>query len=197
MRKIGITGLIGSGKSFVGNILRERGYRVLDADVAVHDLYRDSNDLRAVVRCAFGPYCLTQDGVNRQFFADLIFKDSDARRRLEALVDPYLAQTALDFFDEREFPSEKGVRFFEAALMHRLPEVSESLDEVWEVTASEGVRLKRLVSRGISQVDAYRRIETQRSNPPFEHPHIRKINNDGDPDLLVAAVLDALENPLK
>ena len=99
MRKIGIVGSIGAGKSFVGTLLRDRGFRVMDADEVVHELYRTSNDLRAVIRCAFGPYCLTQDGVNREFFADLIFRDSDARRRLESLVYPYLTQAVLDFFE--------------------------------------------------------------------------------------------------
>ena len=47
MVKIGITGSIGSGKSFVGELLRERGFRVLDADRQVHELYRDSKELRA------------------------------------------------------------------------------------------------------------------------------------------------------
>lgn len=194
MRKIGIVGSIGAGKSFVGTLLRDRGFRVMDADDVVHELYRTSNDLRAVIRCAFGPYCLTQDGVNREFFADLIFRDSDARRRLESLVYPYLTQAVLDFFEEPERPSERGIRFFSAALLDRVPEIVKVLDEIWAVTAPEDIRLKRLVARGLSEDDARRRMETQRMNALPSHPNIRVVENVSDEGALWAQIADILGN---
>ena len=194
MRKIGIVGSIGAGKSFVGTLLRDRGFRVKDADEVVHELYRTSNDLRAVIRCAFGPYCLTQDGVNREFFADLIFRDSDARRRLESLVYPYLTQAVLDFFEEPERPSERGIRFFSAALLDRVPEIVKVLDEIWAVTAPEDIRLKRLVARGLSEDDARRRMETQRMNALPSHPNIRVVENASDEGALWAQIADILGN---
>ncbi|WP_295678729.1 dephospho-CoA kinase [uncultured Fibrobacter sp.] len=194
MRKIGIVGSIGAGKSFVGTLLRDRGFRVMDADEVVHELYRTSNDLRAVIRCAFGPYCLTQDGVNREFFADLIFRDSDARRRLESLVYPYLTQAVLDFFEEPERPSERGIRFFSAALLDRVPEIVKVLDEIWAVTAPEDIRLKRLIARGLSEDDARRRMETQRMNALPSHPNIRVVENISDEGALWAQIADILGN---
>ncbi|MBO4712309.1 MAG: dephospho-CoA kinase [Fibrobacter sp.] len=194
MRKIGIVGSIGAGKSFVGTLLRDRGFRVMDADEVVHELYRTSNDLRAVIRCAFGPYCLTQDGVNREFFADLIFRDSDARRRLESLVYPYLTQAVLDFFEEPERPSERGIRFFSAALLDRVPEIVKVLDEIWAVTAPEDIRLKRLIARGLSEADARRRMETQRMNALPSHPNIRVVENASDESTLWARIADILGN---
>ncbi len=194
MRKIGIVGSIGAGKSFVGTLLRDRGFRVMDADEVVHELYRTSNDLRAVIRCAFGPYCLTQDGVNREFFADLIFRDSDARRRLESLVYPYLTQAVLDFFEEPERPSERGIRFFSAALLDRVPEIVKVLDEIWAVTAPEDIRLKRLIARGLSEDDARRRMETQRMNALPSHPNIRVVENASDESALWARIADILGN---
>ena len=194
MRKIGIVGSIGAGKSFVGTLLRDRGFRVMDADEVVHELYRTSNDLRAVIRCAFGPYCLTQDGVNREFFADLIFRDSDARRRLESLVYPYLTQAVLDFFEEPERPSERAIRFFSAALLDRVPEIVKVLDEIWAVTAPEDIRLKRLIARGLSEADARRRMETQRMNALPSHPNIRVVENASDESALWARIADILGN---
>ena len=194
MRKIGIVGSIGAGKSFVGTLLRDRGFRVMDADEVVHELYRTSNDLRAVIRCAFGPYCLTQNGVNREFFADLIFRDNDARRRLESLVYPYLTQAVLDFFEEPERPSERGIRFFSAALLDRVPEIVKVLDEIWAVTAPEDIRLKRLIARGLSEADARRRMETQRMNALPSHPNIRVVENASDESALWARIADILGN---
>ena len=129
---------------------------MLDADACVHALYKDCVGLRKELAEAFGPECLTADGVNRKFFADLIFKDDAAREKLEALVYPYLTDAVLEFF-----AAHSGPAFLEAALLHRIPQVVKFLDQVWLVDAPAKVRLERLVLRGLSREDARRRIETQ------------------------------------
>ena len=153
---IGITGTIGSGKSTVGECLRRRGLSVLDADACVHELYRDCDALRKELAEAFGPECLTAEGVNHKFFTDLIFKDDTAREKLEALVYPYLTDAVRVFF-----AAHSGPAFLEAALLHRIPQVVKFLDQVWLVDAPAQVRLERLEQRGLSRDDAQRRIETQ------------------------------------
>ena len=155
-KHIGITGTIGSGKSTVGEILRHRGLPVLDADACVHMLYRDCTALREKLATAFGPECLTADGVNRKFFAELIFKDCSAREKLESIVYPYLTDSVREFFAENP-----GEAFLEAALLHRIPEVVKLLDQVWLVDAPAEVRLERLQQRGLSREDAKRRIDAQ------------------------------------
>lgn len=160
MKKVGITGSIGSGKSFVGSLLRERGYMVLDADRQVHELYRTSAPLRASIAQAFGAECLTDDGVDRKYLARLIFKDDSARERLENLVYPYLTKSVADFLMS-EIPGGSGVKFVEAALFSRTPEIVAMLDEIWIVKAPEDVRLRRLIARGLGEEDARLRIQNQ------------------------------------
>ena len=191
---IGITGTIGSGKSTVGECLRRRGLPVLDADACVHELYRDCDALRKELAEAFGPECLTADGVNRKFFADLIFKDDAAREKLEALVYPYLTNAVQGFF-----AAHSGPAFLEAALLHRIPQVVKFLDQVWLVDAPATVRLERLVSRGLSREDAKRRIDAQGDIAALaalwqaqEIPVIR-IENDGSLEQLERRVADILE----
>ena len=155
-KHIGITGTIGSGKSTVGEILRRQGLPVLDADACVHALYRDCTALREKLAAAFGPECLIADGVNRKFFAELVFKDCSARERLESIVYPYLTDAVREFF-----AANPGEAYLEAALLHRIPKVVELLDQVWLVDAPAKVRLERLQQRGLSRDDAERRIESQ------------------------------------
>lgn len=162
MRKIGITGSIGSGKSLVGSILRENGLEVMDADKAVHELYRENFELRRKIACTFGTEALVQDGVNRKFFAKLIFENDSAREQLESIVYPFLTRKVKNFFEAEECEFAK-VRFLEAALLNRVPEICSMLDEVWFVTAPEDLRLERLVKRGLSAQDASRRIANQRN----------------------------------
>lgn len=175
---IGITGQIGAGKSFVGQMLRERGFRVLDADLAVHELYRDSAGLRAAIAREFGGETLTADGVNRKFIADLIFRDESARKHLEALVYPVLT----------EYVMLRNPDFVEAALFENVPELVKTLDGIWVVIASEETRFHRLVNRrGLSAEDARRRMDLQsaKNNSEtwkklFPGKEIRFIeNNDG------------------
>ena len=189
MLKIGITGSIGAGKSFVGELLRERNFQVLDADRKVHELYRDCVELRAEMAAFFGEECLTPTGVNSAPIADRIFADSTAREKLEQIVYPYLTRAVKDFFeadagnDARENRDGKCARFVEAALFSRAPSLVEMLDEIWIVNAPENVRLKRLVARGLSESDAARRIENQRgacAPELFLGVQIRMLTNDGD-----------------
>jgi len=192
---IGITGTIGSGKSSVGVCLRRRGLPVLDADACVHELYRDCDALRKELAEAFGPECLTADGVNRKFFADLIFKDDAAREKLEALVYPYLTDAVQKFFE-----SHSGPAFLEAALLHRIPQVVNLLDQVWLVDAPVKVRLERLVLRGLSREDARRRIETQGDIAALWQARgipVTRIENDGSLEKLEEHVNVTLESLVK
>ena len=188
MLKIGITGSIGAGKSFVGGLLRERGFQVLDADRKVHELYRDCTELRAELANFFGEDCLTPTGVNSVMIADRIFADASAREKLEQIVYPYLTRAVELFFaadaeNAANVAAADSAKFVEAALFSRAPSLVEMLDEIWIVDAPENVRLQRLVVRGLSESDAARRIENQRgacAPELFQGKRIRLLTNDGD-----------------
>ena len=206
MLKIGITGSIGAGKSFVGELLRERNFQVLDADRKVHELYRDCAELRAEMAVFFGEDCLTPTGVNSALIADRIFADASAREKLEQIVYPYLTRAVADFFDANAAGSAdakcaanagvKCARFVEAALFSRAPSLVEMLDEIWIVDAPESVRLQRLVARGLSENDAARRVENQRgacAPELFPGKRIRTIMNDGDRSQVESQLDELLE----
>jgi dephospho-CoA kinase len=194
-KHIGITGTIGSGKSTVGEILRGRGFPVLDADACVHSLYRDCAALRKQLAVAFGQECLTAGGVNRKFFAELIFKDDSAREKLESLVYTYLTDAVREFFAANSSPV-----FLEAALLHRIPEVVDLLDQVWLVDAPAQVRLERLEQRGLSRDDAQRRIETQGDLTALwagAGTPLKKIDNASSLEQLEGLVAVTLESLVK
>lgn len=186
----GITGTIGAGKSLVGRILRDRKIRVIDADVAVHHLYRDNKALRAAIANEFGEDMLTEKGVSRTRMANLVFNDPTARKRLEALVYPALTEYLL-----RANPA-----FVEAALFENVPELVKHLDEIWVVGASREVRKNRLIAnRGFSEEDAECRIELQSAKNSeaewrrlFPGKVLRFIDNSDDELALRNAVVALL-----
>ena len=202
MKKIGITGAIGAGKSFAAALLRERGFEVLDADAAVHALYRDSTALRTEMAETFGPECLVEGGVNRRFFVERVFVDKAIREKLEAVVYPHLTGAVRAFFDgesgcngDSSAASPERPRFLEAALLSRASGIIALLDEVWIVDAPEELRLRRLVGRGLAEDDARRRIQDQRGacdESLFAGKTIRKLLNTGD----TASLLKQLEEIL-
>jgi dephospho-CoA kinase len=88
VKLVGLTGGVGSGKSTVAAILRELGAEVVDADEASHAVYEPGTPgFEAVVR-DFGPDYVRDGRIDRKALGELVFKDPDARRRLNAIVHP-------------------------------------------------------------------------------------------------------------
>lgn len=176
MKRIGITGSIGAGKSTVGKWLREQGFAVLDCDAEVHRLYGCNEELRKKLAKTFGKKVLTPEGVSREYLADIIFKDSEKRSLLESIVYPYLEKSIGNFFATSASANDSRA-FIEAALLFKVPNTLAKLDEVWNVDASPEVRVDRLVKRGLTREDAKRRIELQKQNPALNHSRIVNIDN--------------------
>ncbi|HVP30764.1 MAG TPA: dephospho-CoA kinase [Myxococcota bacterium] len=92
-RRIGLTGGIGSGKSTVARLLVELGATVIDADRIVHELQAPGAPVLAEIVEAFGREILCPDGsLDRAALGDLVFRDADARARLNRIVHPRVAQ---------------------------------------------------------------------------------------------------------
>src|SRR5258708_6607394 len=89
---IGITGGIGSGKSFIARCFGELGCHVIDADEQVRTAYRDPKVLETI-RERWGPAAILPTGeADRAFIADTVFKDPTQRVRLEQLLHPLVQQ---------------------------------------------------------------------------------------------------------
>lgn len=86
---VGLTGGVGSGKSAVAEMIREMGVPVVDADVLAREVVEPGTPGFSEVVVAFGPGVVTPDGsLDRRRLAGIVFADTEARRRLEAIVHP-------------------------------------------------------------------------------------------------------------
>ena len=189
MKKIGITGIIGSGKSSVGKILTELGYSILDADKVVHYLYKNSKDLRKKIAERFGNEVLTESGVSREELAKIIFENNEAREDLEKLVYPFLEKEILSFWKSEEQIGSEFV-FLEAALFHKIPSILKKLDQVWEVQAPQEKLLERLLGRGMKKEDALARLELQKENKiHMSSSKIKELKNYGSIEELKEEIL--------
>lgn len=93
---VGLTGSIGMGKSNAGLVLRRLGVPVHDADGAVHKLLGPGG--RAVPQvAAIFPKALAGNRIDRKVLGDLVFGDTPALRRLEAILHPLVRQSSRSF----------------------------------------------------------------------------------------------------
>lgn len=186
--RIGIAGLIGSGKSAVARMVAQEGYPVVFADDEAHVLYRENMQVRASVAQAFGEHFLTAEGVDRARLGRLVFQDPQALQVLENMIHPALA---LHLF--QKLAQESGLVFLEGALLPRWPTLLESLDQVWNVEAAAELRLQRIVSRGLAVEEAQKRMVQQEKFPALHHPHVVTLRNEGSLQDLQAKVQAQLQ----
>ena len=140
-----VTGLIGSGKSAVCALLRERGIPVYDSDARTKGLYDRRPALVGRLEEALGlPLRGTDGRLDRKALAARIFSDAAARKKLEAIVYP---EVLADF--KRWRARQKGAPFvvLESAVILSKPVFDGLADAVVLVSAPEEVRLRRVMQR--------------------------------------------------
>ena len=98
---VGLTGGIGSGKSEAAKLFAELGAPVVDVDVISHELTtKDQATLKKIAQ-VFGKDILSSDGsLNRTSLRQKVFADSEARKKLEAILHPAIYNKATERLQE-------------------------------------------------------------------------------------------------
>lgn len=163
MVRLGLTGGIGSGKSFVAQLLKDRGALLIDADAISRDLMKPGEQTLADVISTFGPQLLTEDGeLNRAALASIVFNDAAARQQLNAIVHPAVRARSQEIAERAAAdPNFSGIIVEDIPLLTETGQAS-TFDGVIVVETAEEVRLHRLVhQRGMQETDAQARIRAQ------------------------------------
>ena len=92
MKLIGLTGGAGSGKSTVATMFRDLGAAIVDADEATHAVYEPGTRGFDAIVAEFGTDFVRDGRIDRQKLGDLVFRDPQARRRLNAVVHPLVRE---------------------------------------------------------------------------------------------------------
>jgi dephospho-CoA kinase len=140
--KIGVTGGIGSGKSYVCNLLRQRGYPVFDCDSEAKRLMVDSPDVRRGLQ-ALVPEAYQSDGtLNKPAIAAYLFADDTHAVSINAVVHPAVSEAFCRWSREQTTP----VVFMECAILYE-SHFDAWVDDVLLVDAPEWLRLQRAIAR--------------------------------------------------
>jgi dephospho-CoA kinase len=162
MLRVGLTGSIGVGKSFVSGVLAELGCRVLDADETAREVVTpNSNGLRDLV-ATFGSQILEADGnLNRSALGAIVFADDAKRATLNSILHPYIIAAQDQSLREWEAIDPRGIAVVDAALMIESGGYKR-FDKLVVVYCREDVQLDRIMTRNnLSREEAARRIAAQ------------------------------------
>lgn len=166
MKRLGLTGGIGAGKSTVSSMLGQLGAVIIDADVISRELMSAGSVLLGQVVEAFGPQILTETGeLNRPALARLIFADEDQRQLLNSIVHPAVRARSQELAEAAA--AEPG---FSGIIVEDIPLLTETgqasrFDGVILVEADRQLRLDRLMQgRGMSLAETQARMDAQASD---------------------------------
>ncbi len=191
MKLIGLTGGIGTGKTTVAHLLRERGWTVLSSDETARDIMNTDPDVRKAIAELLGSDVLTDNGLDRQRIAELVFGATPEHKKrldaLDAIVHPRVLQRHMDLLERLEADGLE-LAAVESALLYEVG-LEDGFDYVIVVDAPEDVRVQRVMARsGLTEAQVRQRMADQL--PMAEKRMLADfvIDNSGSLDDLATAV---------
>jgi dephospho-CoA kinase len=180
--KTGITGGIGSGKSYVCRLLQKRGYEVYDCDSAAKRLIRTSPEIRRDLTDLIGSDTYFEEGggrkdkkyiLNKKAVAEFLLASEENAHAIDRIVHPAVFQ---DFI-------ESGMEWMESAIIFESG-IYRLVDRIIVVTAPEEVRIQRVMQRdGISREKVLEWMGRQLPQDIVRERADYEIINDGEADL--------------
>ena len=187
-----VTGRIGSGKSKVMDILREKGYQCINTDDVAKELISHDGFFKDVVNI-FGKACLTDKGEIDKAY---LWKEFMAKSEAFDRYDDYVTEKVICYIQSETMNSNVPV-FVETALVQKHINAlltAVHIEDVLLVKTSTDIRITRLLNRGMTR----ERIDFMDSIQGFVKDawvmHVLDVDNNGDESELARNVNHALEH---
>lgn len=187
MKKIGITGNIGGGKSEVTNYLKAKDYQVLDADKLVAEIYFDKafiTDMKIV----FKSYDILNEneGLDKKKIAAIVFNNPKNLDMLNLTISPYIKQKMASEIASYEKTEE--ILFLDIPLLFE-KNMQEDLDEVILVYCEDDIRFKRASLRDSKTVEEIKQIDAFQMSQEEKRKYSNYIlDNSKDREYLYAQI---------
>lgn len=184
MKKIGLTGGIGSGKSTVAKLLEHQGFPVVDADKIAREIMEPGSPVLDEVAAAFGDDLINEDGsLDRGELARRAFVDKPSTEKLNSITHPAIRAESERRFAAAEAAGEPAVIYDMPLLVELGMHRAMDLTVVVDVDAEERVR-RLTMSRGLDEADARARIAQQIDDATRKAAADIIIDNNGDEENL-------------
>lgn len=182
---IGLTGGIGTGKSTVSQILKDRGFSVIDLDVISHEVIEFSSVVEKIVQ-NFGREVLDEDEagnctISREKLGKIIFANKEKRLALNSIMHPEILKVMHKKI--LECKSEKNkIIFVEVQLLFEV-QWEKEFDYILLVAAKRDMQVRRVLERDKrSEEEAWNIINSQMSLDEKREKSDFVIENDGNMD---------------
>jgi len=159
--RIGLTGGIATGKSYVLDQFRRHGVPCLDADELVHGVEAAGTEATTAIAARFGREVLTPDGaVDRARLGPIVFADPVARTDLEAIVHPAVYRAIVAGLRGFELLGGYPFAVVDVPLLYETG-AEQQFDRVIVTVCPEAMQRARLAERGMSEEAARQRLAAQ------------------------------------
>ena len=181
MKKIGITGGIGSGKSFISEIIKAMGYPVFNSDMVAKDIMNNNVDTIKFIINNFGSSSYHNGSINKAYLAKQFFNNPEKLK----IINNHIHPKVRDQFDDFCNVNNSDLIFNESAIIFETG-IQERFDAVVLILSPKELRIKRIMDRDdVSLEDVTKRMDNQLSDEqklPLTKFH---INNDNESPLLI------------
>lgn len=177
--KIGITGGIGSGKSYVCNLLKQRGLPVYNCDDEAKRLMTESPIIRHQLTALIGENAYRNNELNKPIIAEYLFANAENAEKVNGIVHPVVKQDFENWTKEQTTP----IVIQECALLFESG-FSDTVDVTVEIYAPKEIRLERAMKRdNATQQQVEARMASQMDEEEKRAQANYCIINDGKADL--------------
>jgi len=190
IRRIGLTGGIGSGKSTVAGFLVSEGATLVDTDAIARALTEPGGAAMPMVRATFGEAFVAPTGaLDRQRMRELAFADPSIKERLEAILHPLIGTEAM----AQATRTTGDVVVFDVPLMAESSHWRGRCDRIVVVDCSEQTQVDRVTRRAGWHEEQVRRVIAQQAPRSVRRAIADAvINNDEQPLSALQSAVHAL-----
>lgn len=153
MKRIGITGGIGSGKSFVSSIFLKYNFKSFNSDFEAKNIINNNNEIKNQIIKTFGVFSYNNDTLNSEYISNIIFKDNKKLGQINKIVHPKVYDSYREFI----IKNKNFNTVFESALLFDYENFKNN-DYNILITCPENLRIERIMARGNLSYDDIKRI---------------------------------------
>lgn len=181
MKRIGITGGIGAGKSLVAEIIKAMGYPVYNSDERAKELTESNPKIKEGLIHLFGEEIYQNGTLNKFALAQAIFSDDSLREKVNALIHPIVRED----FNLWTLAQNNSLVFNESAILFETRSFK-NFDAIILVYAPKELRIKRIMKRdNCSENEVLKRMNSQFSDEEkYQLTEFRVLNDEQTPLLV-------------
>ena len=188
MLKIGITGGIGSGKSYVCQILEKMGYAIFYSDLEAKKLMIQNKVLIQKIKNIIGGHAYLDNELNKPIIRNFLFQNEVNKEKLNSLIHPFVYQE----FEKWASSIQKEIVFNESALLFETDSYKR-FNKTILVTAPEEIKIERLIRRDSLNMEEIKKRFNAQLNDTIKIKKADYIIENDDKKLIIPQINKMLE----